>query len=160
MTTVTSVSIGCITTSTEENTVLILDTDTDTQFESVNVEIDALGNVLKIWNMGDIISAAMIAGGDDPTQFVHPSPIDWFHNNGVAYNRAGRLFVISSRENFVICIDYETSAIKWILGDPTKHWHDFPSLAQYAITVTPGSLPQTGQHSPSFTYDQRIPGHG
>ena len=135
---------------------LILDTDTDTQFESVNVEIDALGNVLKVWNMGDILSAAMIAGGDDPSQFVHPSPIDWFHNNGVAYNRADDSLVISSRENFLICIDYETSAIKWILGDPTKHWHDFPSLAQYAITVAPGSLPQIGQHSPSFTYDQRI----
>jgi len=135
---------------------LILDTDTDTQYESVNVEIDALGNVLNIWNMGDILSAAMIAGGDDPSQFVHPSPIDWFHNNGVAYNRADDSLVISSRENFLICIDYETSAIKWILGDPTKHWHDFPSLAQYAITLPPGSLPQIGQHSPSFTYDQRI----
>ena len=135
---------------------LILDTDTDTQFESVNVEIDALGNVLKVWNMADIISAAMIAGGDDPTQFVHPAPVDWFHNNGVAYNRADDSLVISSRENFLICIDYETSAIKWILGDPTKHWHQFPSLAQFALTLAPGSLPEIGQHSPSFTYDQKI----
>jgi Arylsulfotransferase (ASST). len=28
--------------------------------------------------------------------------------------------IVSSRENFVIAIDYETGAIKWILGDPTK----------------------------------------
>ena len=134
---------------------LILDVDTETQFESVNIEVDPSGNVLKVWNMADILSAAMTAGGDDPTQFVHPSPIDWFHNNGVAYNRADDSLVISSRENFLICIDYETSAIKWILGDPTKKWHQFPSLAQYALTLTPGSLPPIGQHSPSFTYDQR-----
>jgi hypothetical protein len=26
--------------------------------------------------------------GDDPSQFVYPTPTDWFHNNGVTYNRA------------------------------------------------------------------------
>ncbi|CAN5381024.1 hypothetical protein BH20VER3_BH20VER3_15910 [soil metagenome] len=135
---------------------LILDVDTESQFESVNIEVDRFGNVLKIWNLADIITAAMTAGGDDPTQFVHPSPIDWFHNNGVAYNAADDSLVISSRENFLICIDYETAAIKWILGDPTKKWHQFPSLAQYALTLAAGSLPPIGQHSPSFTYDQRL----
>ena len=46
------------------------------------------GHVLKTFNMADIISAAMIAGGDDPSQFVFPTPTDWFHNNGAVYNRA------------------------------------------------------------------------
>ena len=135
---------------------LILDVDTDSQFEAVNIEVDRFGNVLKIWNMGDILTAAMTAGGDDPTEFVHPTPIDWFHNNGVAYNPADDSLVVSSRENFLICIDYETGAIKWILGDPTKKWHQFPSLAQYALELAPGSLAPIGQHSPSFTYDQRV----
>ena len=135
---------------------LILDVDTDSQFEAVNIEVDRFGNVLKIWNMGDILTAAMTAGGDDPTEFVHPTPIDWFHNNGVAYNPADDSLVVSSRENFLICIDYETGAIKWILGDPTKKWHQFPSLAQYALELAPGSLAPIGQHSPSFTYDQRL----
>ena len=36
------------------------------------------------WNLAAIISAAMSAGGDDPSQFVFPEPTDWFHNNGVA----------------------------------------------------------------------------
>ena len=32
------------------------------------IEVDASsGNVLKQWNLGDIISAAMVAGGDDPS---------------------------------------------------------------------------------------------
>ena len=43
------------------------------------------GRVLKTSNLANIISAAMIAGGDDPSQFVYPTPTDWFHNNGVTY---------------------------------------------------------------------------
>ena len=98
----------------------------------------------------------MRAGGDDPNQFVHPSPTDWFHNNAVAYNRADDSVIISSRENFLICIDYETGAIKWILGDPTKKWYQFPSLRRYALTLAPGSLPPIGQHAVSVTFDQNI----
>ena len=42
--------------------------DTVSNTECVNLEVDAAGNVLKTWNLADIVSAAMIAGGDDPTQ--------------------------------------------------------------------------------------------
>ena len=109
--------------------------------------------------MVDIISAAMIAGGDDPSQFVFPLapfPGDWFHNNAVAYNRADDSVIISSRENFLICLDYKTSAIKWILGDPTKQWYQFPSLRKFALALAPGSLPPIGQHAVSITYDQNV----
>src|SRR6267378_2248538 len=136
---------------------IILDTNTTTYYNSVNVEVDAhSGNVLKIWNLADIISAAMRAGGDDPSQFVYPTPTDWFHNNGVTYNRADDSVIISSRENFLICLDYKTSAIKWILGVPTKKWYQFPSLRKFALTLAPGSLPPIGQHSPSITFDQGL----
>jgi hypothetical protein len=135
---------------------IILDADTTTYYNSVNIEVDASGHVLKVWNLAEIISAAMRAGGDDPSQFVHPSPSDWFHNNGAAYNQADDSVIISSRENFLICLDYETSAIKWILGDPTKAWHRFPSLRRFAITLAPNSLPPIGQHTPSITFDQNI----
>jgi hypothetical protein len=138
---------------------VILEADTPTAIESVVIEVDTLGRVVGQWNMVDIITAAMIAGGDDPTQFVHPLapfPGDWFHNNAVTYNRADDSLIISSRENFLICIDYETSAIKWILGDPTKQWYQFPSLRQFALTLAPGSLPPIGQHAVSITYDQNI----
>jgi arylsulfate sulfotransferase len=136
---------------------IILDADTAPSYqESVNIEVDASGRVLKIWNLANIISAAMRAGGDDPSQFVHPSPADWFHNNAVAYNRADDSVIISSRENFLICIDYETSAIKWILGDTSKKWYQFPSLRRYALTLAPGSLPPIGQHAVSITFDQNI----
>jgi arylsulfate sulfotransferase len=135
---------------------LLLEADTSTLYESVVMEVDLAGTLLKTWNLADIISAAMVAGGDDPSQFVFPAPTDWFHNNAVAYNRADDSLIISSRENFVICIDYETGAIKWILGDKTKKWFEFPSLAQFALTVTPGGLPPIGQHSTSITFDQDL----
>ncbi len=135
---------------------IILEADTPEYVESVFMEVDTAGVLLKTWNMADIISAAMIAGGDDPSQFVRPSPTDWFHNNAVTYNRADDSLIVSSRESFLICIDYETSAIKWIYGDQTKHWYQFPSLAQYAINLAPGTLPPIGQHAGSITFDQNV----
>ncbi len=132
---------------------LLIEVDTNTQFEATILDVDLTGAVAKTFNMADIISAAMLAGGDDPSQFVSDSPNDWFHNNAATYNRADDSLIVSSRENFVICIDYETSEIKWILGDQTKKWHTFPSLAAFALDMTPGSLPPIGQHATSLTYD-------
>ncbi len=135
---------------------LLFEVDTEEYLESVIMEIDPAGTLLKTWNMADIISAAMTAGGDDPSQFVFPDPGDWFHLNGVAYNRADDSLIVSSREDFVICIDYETGAIKWILGDPEKAWYQFPSLRVYALTLAPGSVAPVGQHAVSITYDQGL----
>src|SRR5205814_4155629 len=65
---------------------MILDVNTVDQTESVNLEVDAGGKVLRTWKLAEIISAAMIAGGDDPSQFVYPAPTDWFHNNACGYS--------------------------------------------------------------------------
>ena len=140
---------------------LLIEPDTTSYFESIILEVDKDdGHILKTFNFAQIISAAMTAGGDDPSQFVFQrtpqSPNDWFHNNGATYNRADDSLIVSSRENFVICVDYETKAIKWILGEPTKKWFQFPSLRQFALTVAPGSLPPIGQHAPSITFDQDV----
>ena len=135
---------------------LILDEDVPGQIESFNAEVDADGNVLKTWDLAAIISNAMIAGGDDPSQFVAPAPNDWFHNNAVAYRKSDNSLAISSRENFVIGIDYDTGAIKWIFGDPTKQWFQFPSLRKFALSSGPNTLPPIGQHALSFTDDDRL----
>ncbi len=135
---------------------IILEADTVNYVESVNIEVDAAGNVLKTWNMANIISAAMVAGGDDPSQFVYTKPTDWFHNNAVTYRRSDDSIIISSREDFVITIDYATNAIKWILGDETKHWHQFPSLAAFSLTLGPDTLPPIGQHGLSITLDTNL----
>jgi hypothetical protein len=37
---------------------LILDANTTSYFESNNIEVDSAGNVVKIWNMADIISTS------------------------------------------------------------------------------------------------------
>jgi arylsulfate sulfotransferase len=138
----------------------LLEADTTAYYESVVMEVDFSGKLLKTWNLANIISAAMRAGGDDPSQFVFrrtpQSNNDWFHNNAVTYDRADDSLIVSSRENFVIAIDYETGAIKWILGDPTKKWYQFPSLRQFALRVAPGSLAPIGQHGLSITYDEAL----
>jgi arylsulfate sulfotransferase len=135
---------------------MILDVDTVNQTESVNLEVDAAGNVLRTWKLADIISAAMIAGGDDPSLFVYPAPTDWFHNNATTYRSSDDSLIVSSRENFVIALDYDSGNIKWILGDPTKHWHEFPSLRAFALTLAPGTLPPIGEHALSMSGDQLL----
>ena len=135
---------------------IILDVDTTTYYNSGAIEVDATGRVVKQWSMAQIIRAAMIAGGDDPNQFVYSTPTDWFHLNGVTYNRADDTLTFSSRENFLICIDYETNGIRWILGDPSKKWYQFRSLRNFALALAPGSLPPIGQHAPSISYDHNL----
>ncbi len=119
---------------------------------------------MKTWNLANIISKAMIAGGDDPSGFVRKangnysfgSFGDWTHNNAAAYRRSDDSIILSSRENFVICIDYDTSAIKWILGDTTKAWYQYPSLKKFALAVAPGGIAPVGQHSVSITRDDHL----
>ncbi|HEY3664029.1 MAG TPA: aryl-sulfate sulfotransferase [Chthoniobacterales bacterium] len=135
---------------------LILDVDTVDYTESVNLEVDKDGVVLKTWNLADIVSAAMTAGGDNPKQFVKKSPIDWFHNNATAYRASDNSLIVSSRENFVLGIDYDSGAIKWILGDSTKKWYLFPSLRAFALTLGPDTLPPIGQHAVSMPGDQLL----
>lgn len=135
---------------------LIVEVDTTTQFESTLMEIDAAGNVVKQWSLADIISAAMTAGGDDPTQFVYPTPTDWFHNNAATYDRASDSLIVSSRENFVIALDYLTGDIKWIWGDQAKKWYTFPSLAAFAINPAADTLVPIGQHGISITFDENL----
>jgi hypothetical protein len=135
---------------------VILDANGASQVESLNIEVDGDGNFLKAWDLAAIIAAAMTAGGDDPSQFIQPAPTDWFHNNAVAYRSSDDSLIVSSRESFVICLDYETGAIKWILGDPTKKWYQFPSLRKYALSLGASTLPPIGQHAVSFTQDDNL----
>ena len=143
---------------------LIFDVDTKSFVESVHFEVDAAGRILKKWNLADIVRDAMIAGGDDPTNFVRRAKgrydvnahEDWTHNNAVTYRKSDDSIIISSRENFVICLDYDTGAIKWILGDTTKEWYQYPSLRAYALELAPGTIPPVGQHTVSITHDDHL----
>ena len=134
---------------------IVMDVDMSDLPEAVNIEVDGDGKVLHTWNLQDIITDAMIAGGDDPSDFVFPGRI-WFHNNATAYRPSDDSLIVSSRENFVIALDHDSNAIKWILGDPTKHWHDYPSLRAFALTLGPDTLPPIGQHAVSIVADQLL----
>ena len=136
---------------------LILDVTIPWALESVNLEVDASGNVLRQWNLGTILAAAMSAGGDDPAGFVQdPTLRDWFHNNCTAYRASDNTLLVSSRENFVVALDYDSGAVKWILGDSTKHWYEYPSLRKFALALAPGTLAPIGQHALSIVSDNLL----
>ncbi len=116
--------------------------------ETILGEIDQGGNILQDWDLGDIISQYMQSQGDDPTLFVRPG-VDWFHMNASTYDPTDDSVIVSSRENFLIKLDYQTRQIKWIFGDPTKYWYTFPSLRAKALTLASGLYP-IGQHGISL----------
>jgi len=127
--------------------------DGDTNIESTLVEFDPnTGGVLARWDLGDILSRYMQSQGDDPTSFVRPG-IDWFHMNAATYDRSDDSLIVSSRENFIAKIDYASGNLVWILGDPTKYWHTFASLAAKSLTLAADGLYPIGQHAVSITHD-------
>jgi hypothetical protein len=134
---------------------ILIEVNTVNSIESVVMEVSRTGAVLRTWRLGDIVSAAMVAGGDDPSAFVR-APDDWLHNNSCTYQAADNALIVSGREDFVIALDYDTGAIKWILGDPTKAWYQYASLRKYALTLLGGTLPPIGQHALSITRDGEL----
>ena len=129
--------------------------DQATKYESTLAEFDpATGTRLHEWDMAQIISDHMTTNGDNPGLFVQDGggpTSDWFHNNASAYDARDNSLIISSRENFLIKIDYDTGQIIWIFGDPSKYWYTFPSLQSKALTLEPGGLYPIGQHAVSIT---------
>ena len=133
----------------------LVETDTTSNIESTILEVDSNGAVLNTFDLAAIIEDDMKQFGDDPSGFVRRGT-DWFHNNAAVYWPAQDTLVVSSREDFVIGIDYTTKKIKWILGDNTKLWHQYPSLRRYELAMAPGSLAPIGQHAVSITADNQL----
>ena len=106
------------------------------------------------FDMADILTSYMRNNGDDPSAFVRPGA-DWFHLNASTYDPSDQSVIISSRENFLIKVNYATHDVIWILGDPTKYWYTFPSLRAKALLLNEGDYP-IGQHAVSITSDGEI----
>jgi arylsulfate sulfotransferase len=119
-------------------------------WEHILVEVAADGSRIQEWKLGDLIGRHMAAHGDDPSKFVRFGT-DWFHMNAAAYDPRDDSVIVSSRENFVIKVDYATGEIIWILGDPTKYWYTFPSLRAKALDLFAPGLYPIGQHAVSVT---------
>lgn len=129
-------------------------TDGALKIESFLSEIDSSGKVIKEWDLGKIFSEYMLQEGDDPSNFVRDG-VDWFHMNAATYDPADDTLVISSRENFVVKLDYATGKLIWLLGDETKHWYTYPSLQKIALSLSSGQTP-IGQHAVSMTKDGKL----
>jgi hypothetical protein len=130
--------------------------DTPTNLESTFAEISASGAVIKEWDLAKILSDYLRAHGEDPSDMVRPS-IDWFHMNASAYDPSDDSVIVSSRENFLIKIDYASGDIKWIFGDPTKYWYQLhPSLRALSLSLGPGGFYPIGQHAVSVLGVNRI----
>ncbi|HEV2270589.1 MAG TPA: aryl-sulfate sulfotransferase [Steroidobacteraceae bacterium] len=124
----------------------------DIESNVVEMQVTNAVTVVNHWDLGAIISNYMTSQGDDAAAFVRPG-VDWFHLNSAIYDPSDDSVIVSSRENFIIKLDYSTGAIKWIFGDPTKYWYTFPSLRAKALTLAPGGLYPIGQHALSITPD-------
>ena len=131
---------------------LLAELDTATDTESTISALTPTGGFGKEWDLARLLADYMLAQGDDPSAFVRPGT-DWFHSNDAVYDARDNSLIVSSRENFLIKLDYDSGAIIWILGDPTKYWYTFPSLRAKALTVVGTGLYPIGQHAVSFTND-------
>jgi arylsulfate sulfotransferase len=116
------------------------------------IELRIDGSIVNTWDLAGILSAYMRSQGDDPSAFVRPGA-DWFHMNSATYDLSDDSVIVSSRENFLIKLDYSSGRIVWILGDPTKYWYTFPSLRAKALALQAGGLYPIGQHAVSITPD-------
>ena len=124
------------------------------QPQSLLIEIDGTGEVLREWSMDSILTDFIVSNGEDESDLVQ-NGFDWFHMNSAIYDAANDSVIMSSREEFVISVDYLTKEIEWILGNPAKLWYTgFPdSLRKLALDVT--GVPPIGQHALSISEDGR-----
>lgn len=106
--------------------------------------------VIQTFDLANILTSYMQKNGDDPSAFVRPGT-DWFHINASVYDPGDNSVIVSSRENFLIKIDYQTKDVIWIFGDPTKYWYTFPSLRAKALALDAGGDYPVGQHAVSIT---------
>jgi arylsulfate sulfotransferase len=125
------------------------------QVENVLAEVDVAGVVLAEWDFGALLTTYMLEQGDDPSSWIRPG-VDWFHMNAAVYDPRDDSIVASSRENFVLKVDYTTGALRWILGDPTKYWHSFASLRAKSLTLVGDGLFPIGQHAVSIAPDGNL----
>jgi hypothetical protein len=125
--------------------------DASEQIETILLEVDKEGNYIDQWDFSEIIADYMQQNSDDPTNLIRDG-IDWFHMNSAIYDPSDDSIIVSARELFVIKVDYSTKEIKWVLGDETKYWAEFPSLL--ALSLYSSDIKPMGQHALSITDGQ------
>lgn len=134
---------------------LLGEIDTAQDAGSTVIELDPFTGISKEWNLAGILAQLMAAQGDDPGAFVRQG-FDWFHSNSATYRASDNSLIVSSRENFLVALDYDSGEVRWILGDPAKYWYTFPSLRSKALTLQGTGDYPIGQHSVTITSDDLV----
>ena len=79
------------------------------------------------------------------------SSYDWFHNNSIFYDRSSDSLILSGRhQDVIVSLNYQTSTINWLLGDPTNWSEEYQKYflkpvgdqfeyqwSQHAAKITP-----------------------
>ncbi|MEQ7246408.1 aryl-sulfate sulfotransferase [Enterococcus avium] len=91
--------------------------DGSNYIEDTMIELNReTGEIEKTIDLKDILPEAFYEDYDSTSR--EDGKVDWFHQNSVEYDEADNSIIISGRhQDTIMKIDYDTSEIKWILGD-------------------------------------------
>ena len=118
--------------------------DNEADIGSLIYHLDENGNVIKFWNLNAILLDYL----PEEQDMMLPT-VDWFHSNYAEYDASDNSIIVSGRSSIgVLKLDYNTGAIKWILGDHDKKWYQYPELRALALQPTAATELPLGQHCP------------
>lgn len=91
--------------------------DGSNYIEDTMIELNReTGEIEKTIDLKDILPEAFYEDYDSTSR--EDGKVDWFHQNSVEYDEADNSIIISGRhQDTIMKIDYDTSEIKWIMGD-------------------------------------------
>ena len=91
--------------------------DGSNYIEDTMIELNReTGEIEKTIDLKDILPDAFYEDYDSTSR--EDGKVDWFHQNSVEYDEADNSIIISGRhQDTIMKIDYDTSEIKWIMGD-------------------------------------------
>jgi len=122
----------------------IIPIDTEDAIGSLICHFDESGNILKQWNMNEIVLNYLPENQD-----MMVIGKGWFHCNYARYDATDNSIILSGRRSIgVVKLDYNTGEIKWILGDPQKKWYQYQGLRDLALQPIGNTQLPLGQHSP------------
>ena len=97
------------------------------------------GLIKKTWDLKDILPT-------DQGKQEHWTESSWFHNNSIFYDKTNNSLILSGRhQDAIISINFDTSKLNWIIGDPTN-WDS--SMQKYFFKPVGNNFEwQYAQHS-------------
>ena len=123
--------------------------DGSNYIEDTMIELNReTGEIEKTIDLKDILPEAFYEDYDSTSR--EDGKVDWFHQNSVEYDEADNSIIISGRhQDTIMKIDYDTSEIKWIMGD-SSGWPE--SYQKYFLN---GEVKASGgQHAAIVLPDQ------